>query len=100
MLRNEIHLRQLCVVSDGYTCDGFVRAAVSVISRNYDRTNRHVFSTEDAYKAQFIQTMGYRSISTSDQTEATRTTDALVGMLHVLQKATDEPGTTVRVLFL
>ena len=41
--------------------------------RNYDRTNRHVFSTEDGYKAQFRQTMGYRSLSTSDQTKATRT---------------------------
>ena len=33
--------------------DAFVRAAVSVLSRNYDITNRHVFSTEDGYKAQF-----------------------------------------------
>ena len=56
-----------------YLHDGFVRAAVSVLSRNYDRTNRHVFSTEDGYKAQFRQIMGYRSLSTSDQTEATRT---------------------------
>ena len=53
--------------------DGFVRAAVSVLSRNYDRTNRHVFSTEGGYKTQFRQTMGYRSLSTSDHTDATRT---------------------------
>ena len=30
----------------------------------------------------------------------TGTTDALVEMLHMWYKATDEPGTTVRVLFL
>ena len=53
--------------------DGFVRAAVSVLPRNYDRTNRHVFSNDDGSNAQFRQTMGYRSLSTSDQTEATRT---------------------------
>ena len=43
--------------------DGFVRAAVLVLSRNYDRTNRHVFSTEDGYEAQFRQTMGYLQIA-------------------------------------
>ena len=53
--------------------DGFVRAAISVLPRNYDRTNRHVCSNEDGSKAQFRQTMGYRSLLTSDQTEATRT---------------------------
>ena len=30
----------------------------------------------------------------------TGTTDALVEMLHMWYKVTDEPGTTVRVLFL
>ena len=47
-------------MSDGNICsirDGFVRAAVSVLSRNYDRTNRDVFSTEYGYQAQFRQTM-------------------------------------------